>query len=544
MTTRNDSQHSQRTEMSEVHQSDDFDLIVIGAGINGAGVARDAAMRGLKVCLLDKGDLGGGTSSWSTRLIHGGLRYLEHGEFGLVRESLRERETLLKIAPHLVRPLPILIPVYKNARRGKLQIRAGMILYDLLSYDKTLPRHQILSRDETLQRAPGINPEGLTSAAVYCDAQVEFAERLVLENVLDAQAKGAQVLTYAHVTRISTENGKASGVEFSANGQSKTVRGSLVINAAGPWVDELLKTTGDTNRLIGGTKGSHIVVGRLEGAPPLALYAEAQTDGRPFFIIPWNGNYLIGTTDIHFSGDPDRVRCTEEEIKYLLAETNHVLPTVDLRRSDILYSYSGVRPLPFTENQDERSITRRHFIREHPEFSNVYSLVGGKLTTYRHLAEECVDLVINKLGKSSAKCTTADVLLPGASSLDSLGTKLWSNGSVDPAITERLLCIYGSRTRDLMELCTRDAQLSQPLNASSQVLAGEVVFAFESEMAQTLVDCLFRRTMCGLNGDLGIEEDKAAANIGQQFLGWSDERAQREIQDYRAYIQRLRVPTD
>ena len=530
--------------MSEVHQSDDFDLVVIGAGINGAGVTRDAAMRGLKVCLLDKGDMGGGTTSWSTRLIHGGLRYLEHGEFGLVRESLRERETLLKIAPHLVRPLPILIPVYKNARRGKLQIRAGMILYDLLSYDKTLPRHQILSRDETLQRAPGINPEGLTSAAVYCDAQAEFAERLVLENVLDAQAKGAQVLTYAHVTRISTENGKASGVEFSANGQSKTVRSSFVINAAGPWVDELLKTTGETNRLLGGTKGSHIVVGSFEGAPPLALYVEAQTDGRPFFIIPWNGNYLIGTTDIHFSGNPDQVRCTEEEIKYLLAETNHVLPTVELRRSDILYSYSGVRPLPFTENQDERRITRRHFIRQHPEFPNVYSLVGGKLTTYRHLAEECVDLILNKLGKSRVKCTTADVLLPGASSLDSLCTEPRSSASVDPAITERLLCIYGSRTRDLMELCTRDAQLSQPLNASSQVLAGEVVFAFESEMAQTLVDCLSRRTMCGLNGDLGIEEAKAAAAIGQQFLGWSDERAQREIQDYRAYIQRLRVPTD
>src|SRR5687768_1126755 len=207
----------------------EFDVIVVGAGINGAGIARDAAMRGLKVLLIDKGDVGGGTSAGSTRLIHGGLRYLEHGEFGLVRESLRERETLLKIAPHLVKPLPIMIPVYKNARRGKMQIRAGMLLYDLLSYDKTLPRHQILSRDETLQRAPGINPEGLTSAAVYCDAQVEFAERLVLENVLDADAQGAQVLTYAHVTRISTENGKASGLEFSANGQSKTVRSSFVI---------------------------------------------------------------------------------------------------------------------------------------------------------------------------------------------------------------------------------------------------------------------------------------------------------------------------
>lgn len=527
--------------MSEVHQSDNFDLIVIGAGINGAGVARDAAMRGLKVCLLDKGDMGGGTSSWSTRLIHGGLRYLEHAEFGLVRESLRERETLLKIAPHLVKPLPILIPVYKDARRGRLQIRAGMLLYDLLSYNKTLPRHRILSRAETLQRAPGINPKGLTSAAVYYDAQVEFAERLVLENVLDARAKGAQVFTYARVTRISSENGKATGVEFSANGQSRTVRGRFVINAAGPWVDELLKTAGYTNRLLGGTKGSHIVVGSFKAAPSLALYAEAQTDGRPFFIIPWNGNYLIGTTDIHFSGDPDQVRCTEEEIKYLLAETNHVLPTVELRRSDILFSYSGVRPLPFAKNQDETSITRRHFIREHHELSNVYSLVGGKLTTYRHLAEECVDLVFDKLGKTRPKCTTGDLPLPGATSFDLVSAELRSNDSVSPAIKERLLRVYGCRAKDLLELCGRDAQLSQPLNASSQVLAGEVVFAFESEMAQTLVDCLFRRTMCGLNGDLAIQEDEAAAKIACKFLGWSNERAEQEVTDYRAYIKRLEV---
>src|SRR5919199_1405663 len=188
-----------------------FDVIVIGAGINGAGVARDAAMRGLRVLLLDKGDIGGGTTAWSTRLIHGGLRYLEHGELGLVRESLRERETLLRTAPHLVRPLPMLIPVYANRRRGPLAIRAGMLAYDLLSRGKSLPRHQMLSRAEALRRAPGLNAEGLKGAALYFDAQVEYAERLALENVLSARVHGATVLTHARVTRPLVENETARG---------------------------------------------------------------------------------------------------------------------------------------------------------------------------------------------------------------------------------------------------------------------------------------------------------------------------------------------
>ena len=249
-----------------------FDLIVIGAGINGAGIARDAAMRGLKVLLLDKGDIGGGTSSWSTRLIHGGLRYLEHGEFGLVRESLRERACLMNIAPHLVRPLRILVPIYKHARRGVWTIRAGMIAYDALSFDKSLPRHRMLSRHETLRRAPGLNSEGLLGAAVYFDAQVEFAERLVLENALSAVAHGAVVITYARVDKLNVEAGEVRSVEFTraprdsgptvrerAERQSATAR--VVINAAGPWVDQVLaESAGNSPRLIGGTKGSHLIV--------------------------------------------------------------------------------------------------------------------------------------------------------------------------------------------------------------------------------------------------------------------------------------------
>ncbi|HYE65600.1 MAG TPA: glycerol-3-phosphate dehydrogenase/oxidase, partial [Pyrinomonadaceae bacterium] len=267
-----------------------FDAIIVGAGINGAGIARDAAMRGLKVLLLDKGDVGGGTTSWSTRLIHGGLRYLEHFELGLVRESLRERERLFHLAPHLVRPLPMLIPIYAQGTRGPLTIRAGMIAYDILSFDKSLDHHHMLSREETLQRAPGLNPEGLQGAAVYYDAQVEYAERLALENALSAKCHGALVLTYARVQRLLIESGSVKGVEFAdlLEGGSYKARAPFTINASGPWVDKVLeKLELPVERLIGGTKGSHLIVERFPQAPADALYVEALEDGRPFFIIPW-----------------------------------------------------------------------------------------------------------------------------------------------------------------------------------------------------------------------------------------------------------------
>ncbi|HVI70817.1 MAG TPA: glycerol-3-phosphate dehydrogenase [Pyrinomonadaceae bacterium] len=474
--------------------SPEFDVIIIGAGINGAGIARDAAMRGLRVLLLDKGDIASGTSSASTRLIHGGLRYLEHLEFGLVRESLRERETLLRIAPHLVKPLPITIPIYKHSKRGPLTVRAGMIAYDLLSSGKSLPRHRMLSHAETLEQSPGLNPEGLLGSAVYFDAQVEFAERLVVDNALDARDRGAEVVTYAPVTRIIADNGAVTAVEFVSDGETHVARASVVINAAGPWVDELLERVPfQSPRLIGGTKGSHIVVPAFPGASENAIYLEAQSDRRPFFIIPWNGNYLIGTTDVRFEDDPDQVCSESWEIDYLLAETNRAFPGARLTRDQILFTYSGVRPLPWTRNEDEQSITRRHFIREHPRLKNLFSIIGGKLTTYRSLAEECVDLVFRKLGRQSPACLTAKEVFPG------------------PPV------------RDFAEA---------------------VVFSFKHELAKTLADCFLRRTMRGLNADLGLGDLEAAGEIGVRLLGWSAERAKCEVKNYRAEVSKFIIGQD
>lgn len=498
-----------------------FDVIVIGAGINGAGIARDAAMRGLKVLLVDKSDLGSGTTSASTRLIHGGLRYLEYFEFGLVRESLREREILLRIAPHLVRPLPIAIPIYKHSKRGRATIRAGMIAYDLLSLGKSLPRHRMLSRTETLEQLPGLNPQGLIGSARYFDAQIEFAERLVIENVLAAQRCGTQVFTYTRVTSLVVEGGLLSGIEFVCEeGESHFARGDIVINAAGPWVDRLLdRMPGESPRLIGGTKGSHIVVPPFPEAPTNAIYLEAQSDRRPFFIIPWNGNLLIGTTDVRFEDEADEVRIEPWEIDYLLRETNLAFPSAQLTREQILFTYSGVRPLPRTGDKDEQSITRRHFIREHPTAKNLLSIVGGKLSTYRSLAEECVDLVFRKLGRHSPPCTTAKEVLPGAVNFASFARDFRD---------ARLLRIYGSRAGEVMQL-------------SHDTFTAQVLFSFEQELAKNLSDCFLRRTMIGLDADLGFGKIEAAAEMGKQCLGWSDSRAKREVESYATDIHKMQT---
>jgi glycerol-3-phosphate dehydrogenase len=516
-----------------------YDVIIIGAGINGAGIARDAAMRGLRVLLLDKGDIGGGTSSFSTRLIHGGLRYLEHGELGLVRESLREREVLLRIAPHLVRPIPIVIPIYQNARRGPWTIRAGMIAYDLLSFAKTLPRHRMLSRAAALQQAPGLNPAGLSGAAIYYDAQVEFAERLVFENALAAQQHGADITTYARVNRFIVEDETLRGVEFinELDGANSCARGEVIINAAGPWIDQVLERSRiNGKRLLGGTKGSHLIVAPFPGAPAAALYTEAHADGRPFFIIPWNDNYLIGTTDIHYEGDLDQVEATPDEVDYLLNETNRVIPGAHLGRDQILYSYAGVRPLPFVDDKEERRITRRHFIREHARHANLLSIVGGKLTTYRSLAEETVDLVFKKLRRDSPRCASGNVPLPGALGSETASPEVSTAGGLPQKVNERLARIYGTRAAEVLELASQDPSLGTTFNAEADAIGAEVVFSFTREMATTLADCLLRRTMIGLNPSQGIGDDVAAAEIARKHLGWSEERAQKEVSDYRKQL--------
>jgi glycerol-3-phosphate dehydrogenase len=524
-----------------------FDLLVIGAGINGVAIARDAAMRGLRVLALDKGDVGSGTTSWSTRLIHGGLRYLEHAEFGLVRESLRERERLLKNAPHLVKPLPLILPIYQDARRGMLTIRAGMLLYDVLSFDKSLDRHQMLSRETALRTIPALQSSGLRGAARYFDAQATFAERLAVENALSAAAHGATIVTYARVDRLLSEGAVIRGVAFTdlVTGETIEARARLVVNVAGPWVDQLLAgAPGETAppRLIGGTKGSHLVVPVFPGAPAESLYYEAKRDGRAIFIIPWNGFYLIGSTDIRVEGDPDDVRTDDGEIEYLLAETNALLPGANLTPDDVIYSYCGVRPLPYVSIGTEGAITRRHIIHNHaPRLRGLLSIIGGKLTTHRSLAEEVVDEVCDHIG-IKIECPTARLPLPGAAgiALDAFARRFAVESGLPPATAARLVAIYGARATEILSLANASPDLREAFDPESGAIGAEVVHAVRDELAATLTDVLMRRTMVGLGARMAVGADRAAADVARRHLGWDEGRADREVAAYRAYLARFR----
>ncbi|MFQ6004289.1 MAG: glycerol-3-phosphate dehydrogenase [Woeseia sp.] len=516
-----------------------YDLVIIGGGINGAGIARDAALRGLNVILLEKGDFGGGTSSWSSRLIHGGLRYLEYAEISLVYESLHERRHLLDIAPHLVDHIRINIPVYERSRRGSLLIRLGMIAYDLLSIGKTLPRHRMLSRDQMLKAEPGLNPEGLRGAAQYYDAQVTFAERLVLENIISAAQAGAVVRNYCPVTAIGQHDGTAITVSYldCVSGQEQRATGRLVINASGPWVDRVLRTTGkQTRRLMGGTKGSHIIVGRFPGAPRDAFYVEAHADGRPFFIIPWNDQYLIGTTDIRYGRNPDAAHATGREIRYLLDETNRVFPEAGLTADDIHFAYAGVRPLPRRKKEPESAITRRHIIKPHRKpLRGVISIIGGKLTTYRNLAEQTIDRVDRKLDAGLPACSTSTTPLPGAAGAAKARERLKRISGLSKQGRERIVGVYGGRAARLP-----DNSMSV-LDAQGTVLEAEIILAIREEFARNLTDIMYRRLMLGLSADQGEPLAEAVAAVAAAELGWNEKELSRQLRKLKEYNARLQV---
>jgi len=523
----------------------DFDLAIIGAGINGAGIARDAAMRGLRVVVLEQNDLCSGTSAVSSRLIHGGLRYLEHGEIPLVYESLHERRYLRQIAAHLVRPLRITIPIYRSAKRGPLLIRIGMLAYDLLSMRKRMPAHDMLNVDELLAEAPGLAREGLRAGARYFDAQVTFAERLVLENLLAARSAGASIRTYHRVTKIQVTSGRVDALRYEnrLSGERGSLTAGVVVNAAGPWVDKVLGIATDhAKQLIGGTKGSHIVVGRFDGAPNDAFYVEAQADARPLFIIPWNNLLLIGTTDIRYEDSLQEIRASRVEVDYLLAETNRVFPTARLQKGDIHYAYAGVRPLPHRAKGPESAISRKHVIKKNSDIAKgLISIVGGKLTTYRHLAEQTVDRVGKILKRRMPPCRTHDTPLPGGWGLDEARDALASIGNLSESGVGRLVSIYGGRTTQLVDLCRSENRLGECIDPERTVLAAEVVFAIREEMAETLTDVVYRRLMHGLDADQGRVHYEAIATIAASELDWDDRRKTDELHTLRRYSDSFRL---
>ena len=526
-----------------------YDVIVIGAGCNGAGIARDAAARGLRVALVEKEDIGSGTSSWSGRLIHGGLRYLEQGDIALVRESLRERELLFRLAPHLVKPVPLMMPLYKHNARPTWMIRLAMLAYDILSFDKSTVSHKILSRSKTLQRFPGMSTDGLRGAAIFMDGQVVWSERLCTEIVLAAHADGAHIHTWSKVDGFVQEGGRIAGVKFTdmLDGSRHVLKAPVVINAAGPWVDLVLgeAKVGD-RRHIGGAKGSHLVVNPFPGAPKDVVYYESRADGRLVLVIPWGDRYMIGTTDKKFDENPDSVTADLLELEYLLGEVNQLIPEANLTAKDVLYTYSGVRPLPYVPAQSEWKVPRSHVIFDHgPKWPGLISIIGGKLTTYRSLAEEMVDQIFRMLGKKAPPCPTRSALFPGARIADreNFAVMLQAAFPVQPPTIARLVSLYGARAADILELGRQDATLLDVFDPDSGAIGAELVFTFENEFCRTLTDALIRRIMVGLNSTCGRDVLDRAADILAQRCGWPDSRKQAEIAGYLRYIARFDVPS-
>lgn len=524
-----------------------FDVIVVGGGCNGAGTAWDAAARGLRVLLLEKEDFGWGTSAWNSRLIHGGLKYLERYDVKLVRESLREREWLLRAAPHLVKPLRFVLPFYARNAHHRYLLRTGMLAYDVLSFDKSVPTHRVFSPDETVELIPGIDKNGLQGSAAYYDGQVSYAERLSVEVAVAAREAGAVVLNHARVDRLLIEGDRVVGVEIAdlVSGGTHRASAAVTVNAAGPWLDEVMgRLDGPTPaRMTGGTKGTHLVVAPFPGAPRDAMYYESMTDARPMLVIPWLGNYLLGSTDERFTGDLDTVSTDDDEIAYVLGETNKIFPRIDLGPEHLLWSYEGVRPLPFSPAGPTSDISRRHDVRDHaPQIEGLLSVVGGKLTTFRQLGEDVTNVVLRKLGVRRRPGVTRRLQFPGARAAD-LGrfSDAFRARSPLPAPTsQRLLDIYGTRAAGVAAIAAADPALAEVIDQESGAVAAEVVFAVREEMAATLADVVARRSMLGLSGDLGVGAFDAVASVAQKYAGWSAERVSEDRAAYLRYITRFR----
>lgn len=535
------------------HLAQPFDVIVVGGGANGCAVAWDAALRGLRVLLLEKEDFGWATSAWNSRLIHGGLKYLEKYDVRLVRESLREREWMFRAAPHLVRPLRFVLPFYERNSHSRWILRAGLTAYDALSWHKSTPVHRAHSVSGALGLVPGLNTDGLQGAGTYYDGQVEYAERLSVEIALAAEYAGAVVLNHARVDRVVVDGGVVRGVELTdtVSGEVHRATSRAVVNAAGPWVDLVLRSDGQERpSLMGGTKGSHVILDPFPGAPTdSAMYYQALSDGRPMMIIPWLGRYIVGATDVRFEGDLDRAAMDDEELAYILRETNRVIPAANLIRDDVLWSYTGVRPLPYQASGPTGDITRRHVVHSHAgdaslPVQGLFSVIGGKLTTFRALAEHVNNVVTGpqRLRGRRRPATTRHAFLPGARALDytAFADDFRRSSGLSPEVSERLLALYGTRALDVQTLADSDPALRKSIDGVPGLLAAEVAFAIRAESAVTLSDIVARRILTGLDGDLGLSTLEAVAGIAAVEFGWTDEQTVDQTRSYRSYITKFR----
>ncbi len=517
-----------------------FDLLLIGGGITGACIARDAAMRGLKVALVEKHDFAGATSAHNSKLIHGGLRYLRNLELGLVRESLRERRIWQRIAPHQVRPLPFLVPLYGAGGKARAVLAAGLTLYDMLSFDRTwledpdqrLPRHRWLDKAAALVQEPVLDGPGFEGAFLYYDAQMYSPERLALECLLDAHANGAVVANHVQASSLLMRSGKIEGaaVRDAIGGGGFDVRAKLTVITAGPWADIFLAEAlgrPASHKLLR-SKGIHVIVPSVTRQDALTVAA----NGGHFFVLPWRGHSLLGTTDTKFTGAPDEVGVTPEDIAEFLAFINAHLPAAHLSPANVEHFYAGLRPLVDEGSGNTYQASRRAELIDHGREDGVdglFSAIGGKWTTSRDLAEKVTDAAVAKLGQPARPCATATTRLPGGRTgpFRAFADAQRAKYGAIPSI-EHLARLYGALLPQMLGE-EPDASAREPIGATGDV-AVQVLHAIREEMALTLEDVAMRRTGIGQLGKPPPDAIEACVNIMASELGWTADRRAREIE--------------
>jgi glycerol-3-phosphate dehydrogenase len=521
-----------------------YDVVVIGGGISGAAVAYEAASQGYSVALVEKADFGAGTSAATSKLIHGGLRYLANFEFGLVRESLKERKTLENIAPNFVYPLPFLVPLSKSGVRSKWIVETGMILYDLLSYDKgftwdpskRLPWHRLISSTRAVEMEPIVQSDELSGAIFYSDCANFNPERLNLAFIKSAVKYGADVANYAKVVDFIWEAKAVSGVVVNdlLTGKTRNLRGRLVVNCAGPWADLLLGIArGEAaSQHIRRSEGIHILTRKITHSH--VGIGGLTPSGRACNLIPWRGHTLIGTTDREYYGDPDEYRVTREKIEHYLAEVNAAFGNPELLTySDVLYAYGGLRPLVDDQTEDVYKTSRKYEIFDHePEgLPGLLTVEGGKYTTSRNLAENVLKTIARKFGRKP-KSISAHQRLAGCEIPDMeafIANAKTRCTAFNPAVVDYLARMYGAELQALLELAGSDPTLAAPLNADGEMPA-QALYAMRVEMARTLTDILLRRTGIGTLGHPGDPVLEKLAEIAACELKWSQARLERELE--------------
>jgi glycerol-3-phosphate dehydrogenase len=524
------------------------DVLIIGGGITGAGIARDAAMRGFRTALVDKSDFGAGTSSHSSRLIHGGIRYLEQRAFHLVFEASRERRVLLKIAPHLVRPLAFLFPVYRGGRIPAWKLRAGMWLYDLLSVFRNVHWHRWLRAKKVRRVEPGLRDRGLVGAALYYDAQTDDA-RLVIATMRSAIRAGALAANYVETTALLKPDGRVRGavVRDVLTGQTASIRANVVVNATGPWSDRL-RTLDDPHAvpILRLTKGAHVSVPRRRLGNEHAVTLLSQIDGRVMFVLPWGDLSYVGTTDTDADASPDELRATAADVTYLLRSANAAFPDAHLAANDVVSAWAGLRPLLREDHANPSQVSREHRVLESPH--GLISIAGGKLTTYRVMARDVVDRVAARLRELDgrpipSRAPTDRQPLPGgeAAELEVLGEAARARGASE-ATARHLVAQYGSDSAAVLNLVDRDRPLGEPIIAGRPEIWAEITYAVEREMAVRVQDVLIRRLH--LYYELPDQGRSVVARVAarmKQLLGWDDVKEAEELRDYVQIVERGRI---